>query len=495
MNTESEMFGNDITRINLKVTADAMRKILNLSNCSCRGLDGIPTENNVTISGNNIELIFQSAYNESLGKYWMQSLPQYTIESNGVSFNVPNGSSIFKGKLIVGCQDEMNLSISLNVIEQPALTDEHPHFWRYVYPVDTDEWFLQINAKPFRDDYGMVSCHGLLEIMLNSHKMRLYIKKLDDKHYMFIESMDRIIREDMDHSVDAIVISLGLITGKQYGNFRFMFATDDYEFNTLTGQGLMHLLKSKKCPYQIFDTNHTGVLEMLKRNDYQEYALEELKEENETESWHYDDQPMQDYVFAKLTQLCYEKNDIMIASSMLIQGCLMPIEYQKAFYHVVLETITSALMADDGFKAPPPMRTHDYQEKVLPKLLDTLNSIDDIPGAAKDIYIKRLTNSLNNPANQDKLIVLFEKCNYKLTENDHEAIKNRNKSFHGHLTDGKRDLYQQRNTFFAESLRLHKLCCILLLKAAGFKGQIFNNEVLFGIKEACERKEPPYIEI
>lgn len=495
MNMELGMHENCITRINLKATADAMQKILNLSNCSCRGLDGIPTENNIAINENNIELRFQSAYNESLEKYWIQSLPQYTIESNGVSFNVPNGSSFFNGTLILGCQDEMNLSISLNMIEQPVLTDEHPHFWRYVYPVDTDEWFLKINAKAFQDDYGTVSFYGLLEIMLNPHKMRLYIKKLDDKHYMFIDSMESIIREDMEHCVDAIITSLGLITGKQYGNFRFMFATDDYEFNTLTGLGLMRLLKSKNCPYKIFDTNHTGVLEMLKRNDYQEYALEELKKGDKTESWYYDGQPMHDDVFAKLAKLCYGKNDMMIALSMLIQGCLMPIEYQKAFYHVVLETITSALMADDGFKAPPPMRKHDYREKVLPKLLDTLNSISDIPDDAKEIYKKRLTSSLNNPANQDKLIVLFEKFNYKLTENDIEAINNRNKSFHGHLTDGKRDLYQQRNTLFAESLRLHKLCCILLLKAAGFEGRIFNNEVLFGIKEACERKEPPYIAI
>ena len=72
---ELGMHENCITRINLKATADAMQKILNLSNCSCRGLDGIPTENNIAINENNIELRFQSAYNESLEKYWIQSLP------------------------------------------------------------------------------------------------------------------------------------------------------------------------------------------------------------------------------------------------------------------------------------------------------------------------------------------------------------------------------------------------------------------------------------
>ena len=45
------------------------------------------------------------------------------------------------------------------------------------------------------------------------------------------------------------------------------------------------------------------------------------------------------------------------------------------------------------------------------------------------------------------------------------------------------------------SLRLHKLCSILLLKEAGFTGKVLNNEVLFGIKDACERKEHIYLDI
>ena len=71
----------------------------------------------------------------------------------------------------------------------------------------------------------------------------------------------------------------------------------------------------------------------------------------------------------------------------------------------------------------------------------------------------------------------------------------RNSTFHGHLTSENMPLREQQSELLAMSLRLHKLCSILLLKEAGFTGKVLNNEVLFGIKDACERKEHIYLDI
>ena len=98
-------------------------------------------------------------------------------------------------------------------------------------------------------------------------------------------------------------------------------------------------------------------------------------------------------------------------------------------------------------------------------------------------------------ANQDKLSKSFESIGYSLTKEDKEAIKKRNFILHGHLSNIKKELVEQRWDMLAVALRLHKLCCILLLKAAGYSGEILNNEVIWGVKEACERKESPYINI
>ena len=114
---------------------------------------------------------------------------------------------------------------------------------------------------------------------------------------------------------------------------------------------------------------------------------------------------------------------------------------------------------------------------------------------ARRILTKRITNNLNFPPNSNKLEILFPKYGYSLTKLDKIAIDKRNSTFHGHLSSGKKLLRAQQGDMLAISLRLHKLCSILLLKEAGFSGKVINNEVLFGIKDACEQKEPVYIEI
>ena len=169
--------------------------------------------------------------------------------------------------------------------------------------------------------------------------------------------------------------------------------------------------------------------------------------------------------------------------------------YQPPFFHVALETITSALIDGTQEVINPPMEKAEYNKKVKPILIEALNGITGLPDDAKRIYTLRIENNLNSCANQDKLFKYFASVGYSLTEEDKEAIQKRNSTFHGHLSDIKKELPDQQWDMFSIALRLHKLCCILLLKAAGYTGRILNNEVIFGVKEACERKDPPYIYI
>lgn len=124
-----------------------------------------------------------------------------------------------------------------------------------------------------------------------------------------------------------------------------------------------------------------------------------------------------------------------------------------------------------------------------------LNGIKSLKEDAKRILSKRISNNLNIAPNSNKLEACFLKYGYTLTKADRNAIGTRNSTFHGHLSSERMLLRAQQGEMLAISLRLHKLCSILLLKAAGFSGKVLNNEVLFGIKEACESKEPVYLEI
>jgi hypothetical protein len=199
--------------------------------------------------------------------------------------------------------------------------------------------------------------------------------------------------------------------------------------------------------------------------------------------------------FSKLSQLCYKSNDMLLATSMLIDISMMNIEYQKPFFHVVLETLTTALMKGEDISLPPTMPQKQYKQEVAPVLIETLKTIPGLSEVALRVFSQRIEHNLNSAPNANKLEVCFPKYGYALTEADNEAINNRNSTFHGRLSNLDEPLRDQQKDMLAMSLRLHKLCSILLLKAAGFTGKVLNNEVLFAMKGAVGRKESVYIDI
>lgn len=486
----------DIPQLNLKSTYDAIDSLKHLTDCDCQGLSSVPSKNKLQIDANELALLFQASYSHELHKHWFSYLPEYHLVANNQDYIIPQGTSVFEGNLLTYSQEPMDLKINLNVILQAAVRDGKEHYWRYVYPVDTSEWFLKISSLPYKDDLGGMNTQALLNLSLDNSRMQIFTHKHNgNKYCLVVESKDRITQEEMEHRTISIIVALGLVLGKRYGSHRFIIASSTSDFSSILGIGVTKLQKTKVCRYRIFDTKRTNVLDMLNMFDYQQYAKDEIADSDTSVKWYYDEAPMPHDAFCKLAELCYNNNDMLVAASMLLDGSLLNIEYQKPFYHVALETITTSLMSKRNVKLSPLMDKAAYKQNVLPVLQTALAGISEIPDDVRHIISQRIQNNLNAPANQDKLSYLFEKYNYPLTEPDKAAIKSRNSSFHGHLTSTGISLREQEDELFAESLRLHKLCCILLLKAAGYSGRILNNEVLFGIKDACDRKEHVYIEI
>lgn len=240
--------------------------------------------------------------------------------------------------------------------------------------------------------------------------------------------------------------------------------------------------ENKYSIYRIVNNKWVDAYDMLVDFEYQQYAQEILKEDCYDTNSYYDNKPLKAVVFEKLVNLCYNNNDIAISVSMLLEGSTLNMLYQPSFFLIALETITSALGDCTKNIINLPWDKDEYNKKVKPILIKSLDKIDDLPYDAKRIYSSRLDN-LNSPGNQDKLAKSFEKYGYILTDEDKNAIKRRNYTFHGHLSDIKKELGEQRWDMLAVALRLHKLCCILLLKAAGYSGRIWNNEVIMGVEE------------
>lgn len=162
-----------------------------------------------------------------------------------------------------------------------------------------------------------------------------------------------------------------------------------------------------------------------------------------------------------------------------------------AIYSVVLETICSTLAEDD---------TGSYMEQedwkvVHDKLKKTLSDFCEehpITDEHKEVMIKKL-DGFNSQTNGDKLTAPFERIGYKISGPEKKVIRGRNRFLHGQIHECLSNESYKQSKLFYTCMELRKLCGILLLRYAGYKGPILNNAVALGLEEAIENEEPLFI--
>lgn len=486
----------DFAKFNIRPTMEALHGLLHMENCAVGGIEGIPSVNKLIINSSHLDLEFDSTIRQVPESSQMENLPQLELKTENAIYRTPPYGAFFEGNIIMDGHLVQHFDIRFNKLSQTTIIEGQIYYWRFIYPIDSNEWFLKVKGQNYADDFGSHHSLNLIIAHLDGHKMNVYSSNEAKNYWMIIESADPITYEEMDHRVMSILNALGLVLGKRYGDYCFHVASYESTFSQITGVEVLSLKKTRSCPFKILNPQKNLIVEWLSQYDYQKYALDEI-ENNPGEGirWYYEDESVVTIdAFNKLAQLCYVSNDLLLATSMLIDGSMMDIEYQKPFFHVTLETITTSLLKDEE-DLPPTVPQDRYNQEIVPVLLKALNGIEWLSEDAKRVFTKRISNNLNSVPNSNKLEACFPKYGYVLTQADKKAINMRNSTFHGSLSSEKKPLQAQQDEMFAVSLRLHKLCSILLLKAAGFSGKVLNNEVLFGIKEACEREEPVYISI
>lgn len=487
----------EIAQFILKPTIEAIYDILHMENCKVNGIAGVPAINKLSMSPGHIDLEFDATYRAIRASTYMVKIPAIILETAKGTYEIPQHTAQFEGCITMGGEKEQHFDMRFSKLTQTTLVEGHPYYWRFIYPICNNEWFMKINALPYADDFGTQHFFNLITADLEGHKMNLYSSNVDNNHWMIVESTETITYEEMDHRVMSIIMALGFVVGKRYGDYCFHVASVEQAFSKIEGIEALSLKETRFCPFKILQPNSNLIVEWLRQFDYQQYALDEIQctSEDGTKWFYEEDASVTIEAFSKLTQLCYKTNDMLLATSMLIDGSLMNIEYQKPFFHVALETITSALIKKEDLSLSPIMPHENYMKEVAPVLIDALKGIVNLSDEAFRVFSQRIEHNLNSTPNANKLEICFSKYGYMLTREDKLAINKRNSTFHGHLTSEDIPLREQQSELLAMSLRLHKLCSILLLKEAGFTGKVLNNEVLFGIKDACERKEHIYLDI
>ena len=481
----------------LRPTFDSINDILRMENSKVCGIDGIPKRNVLKINPGHIDLEFDATYRDIEASAFLDRLPELTLISSQTQYIVPQRSAYFEGNIVMDAEMTQHFDLRFSRLSQTTISYEKSYFWRFLFPVDNNEWFLKIQSFPYTDDFGSHHFFNLIRPCFDGFQMNAYSAARDGNHWMIIESSEAISFVEMDHRVHSLIAALGFVLGKRYGDYCFHVASCQADFSVIEGIEALALQKTEYCPYKILTTNNNIVEKWLLQYDYQRYALDDLKCQNEGNvSWYYNnDATVSMDAIGKISQLCYKSNDMLLATRILIEGSIQTLEYQKPFFYIALETITTSLLSEDKTKLPPTIPKEQYLEVVAPLLIDTLSKIPDLSEDAVRIFSSRIRNNINVAPNANKLEAYFPKFGYTLTAADKQAIDKRNSTFHGHLVSSEQSLRDQQFDILSFSLRLHKLCAILLLKKAGFAGKVLNNEVLFGIKEACDRKEPVFIDI
>jgi len=471
-----------------------IEKLFHLKNIQVKGLSYNPIKNAIRLGKDHkLHLSFKNKNTEAIDNDYFRVLPEIELKNGSDSYMIPHGYAVYDD-LKVSYNQLRKLDIKINRIDYGVVDDKLEYYWRYVYPFKFGRWFLQTESLIYVEEDGRQVALSYLKPIIGNTDMHVFLTERNDNCYLVIQSGSKINSEEMYKRVNAITTTIGIITGNIFGDYHFQITSDDKDFDSFKSLKFGTLDDTRYSFYRIVNNKWVESYDLMNKYEYQHYAQEMLEKCVSDTTSYFDNKPVDATTFNNLVNLCYNNNDIAISASMLLEGSTLTIKYQPSIFHVALEAITSALMKNAQQKAKPIVGNDKYQRIVKPSLVNVLKGIKELSEEAKTIYIKKL-ESFNSPPNQDKLGVFFNTFGYILSDEDKKAIELRNYTFHGNLSHILKDSAEPEWGIYATALRLHKLCCILLLKAAGYTGRILNNEVILGVKEACERKEPPYLYI
>ena len=428
--------------------------------------------------------------NKSFDELYFQQRFGLIISNSSIQLQIPNGEAFFDSPLNIG-QTTQRMDIRLKSCYSLSIDWDIPQLMRVVLPIDKENWIGDIRSFGYKEDKH---CRlGLLKIILNDILFHIYPYKFEDKEYLIIENYQQILKKDIMNMVFSICVGLGFFTGTIWMCENTIVAYENDEFQNPIGVWYQALRPSIKGGYSVFSTNMHSIVDSLKMNTNTKYASDFLLENGFLRGkidW------LQPDFIDRWVNLIHNNDSLRRSVVLLIEASNYPLEFQVPMYCVALETITGIVMKDENKTTSTPIPTTIFNQTILPSLINSLECEAHKEGLSEDRIeiLRRKLKSLNQPTNATKLSKPFDTLQYRLTEEEMEAIKNRNRFLHGSLfglEDDKIEFDKLINT----AIRLHKLCCVLLLKLSQFGSYMLNNPVLWGFEEECRRGDLPIIEI
>ena len=187
-------------------------KILHLENSQVKGLSYIPTTNAIHLGEDNkLHLCFQRKYHNELWNDFFRVLPELQLQNGDDTFIIPSGYAVYDNQLDITYDKPLDFDIKINRLDYGHVEDKQKQYWRYVYPIKSKAWFLQIESLIYKDDNGRITGFSYLKPLLGNDEMHIFVTREKDEHYMVIQSGSKMDSEEMYKRVSAIMTSIGLI--------------------------------------------------------------------------------------------------------------------------------------------------------------------------------------------------------------------------------------------------------------------------------------------
>lgn len=423
---------------------------------------------------------------------YLNRLPQLSIETNQIKIDIPSGQAWFNCPFqhIV---DHLEMEIEVTGFHTSNFEEEEIAYLRVFQPIDRFNLHRDINTAAYYE--GSYWRRGLMQIDLKGLIIEAFPYDYNKQQYIVFECKQPISAKAISDKIFSICAALGLISKEIWLDEAITIKYQDANFEVPIALRYQSLRPTIKGSFDIFSTNVYSIEDTLTQSDKTRYAIAHLK--NDTGELKKDmiNWLQQDFISA-LCSLMDSDDSLRRAAVMVTEASTSPVEYQVSMYSTALESITSYYKKIYGHEFPTPLPKDMFKKEIVGKFMVVLEEFEVSNPELKDgiNIIRNKFKNLNSPTNLDKLITPFTEIGYTLSDLEKSTIKNRNLFQHGQIVSST-EKEDEFDSLFKTCVRFHKLCCILILKQAGFSNYILNNPVLYGFDEECSAKQPPIISI
>lgn len=402
-----------------------------------------------------------------------ESLPEFTLRHNNRSYIVPkNMSRITKYKDNIEYNlNNFSMEINVDSMYSMKIDIDSTYYFRYFVPVDKRVHFDNY-------EYNYFNCNGkqagsLIKIARIDDEVHLYNYKYGKDFYLVVESTKKCSFEEIESISYSSLLTLGFFSGILHLNETYIVVSKSKNFNSPFGLYYKSLRETISGQYSIFTTNAYSVLIPIAKKMKAENAEERMMKIID-EKWRFRMNKVREDVFCKMMNLFYENESLARAVLILLTASKLGLELQAGVYCIAFETICNSINKIYDLHVQ-----HVIDEAKWDTIrLDLLNVFNKSSLPIEAIaFGKNKINNLNQLTNKDKLALPFKAVGYNLSNEEINAIADRNRFLHGDLNVKLEE--KEIDKLFYTSIMFHRLCCTLILKMSGFDGYIVNNIAVF----------------